>query len=211
MLPTVQLPTPSADDLRTFNNNPEAIRAAVGVKADLLRAIQGLHPFTLAAVARQFFPGEDDFQAVSKMGLEIAAGLRELAGHGTDCHSVAVAEQARIAPLMSAATRRHFEIAAKLPLLESAIRNHGTEASKKRAALQSAGVTGDDLERLASTKSIGGLIAEQAALRVENESLQQFLATGDERHLPAGFVVAEPVKVSIPVEKLETPAFLRAA
>ncbi len=206
-----QLSTPSPDDLRAFQHNPEAIRAAVAVKADLLRSIQQAHPFTIAAVARQFFPGEDDFQAVSKLGLEIAAGIRELAGHCTDCHSVAVAEQARIAPLMSAATRRHFEIAAKLPLLESAIRNHGTEASKKRAALEAVGVTGDDLERLASTESIGGLIAEVAALRIENEALQQFLTTGDERHLPAGFVVAEPVKVCAPVPKLEIPAFLKAA
>lgn len=208
---STQLPTPSPDDLRAFQHNPEAIRAAISIKDNLLHAIQQAHPFTLCAMARQFFPGEDDFQAVSKMGLEIAAGLRELAGHDTDCSCVAAAEKARIAPLMSAATRRHFEIAAKLPMLESAIRNHGTEASKKRTALQLAGVTGDDLERLASTESIGGPIAEQAALRIENEALQQFLATGDERHLPAGFVVAEPVKVSIPVEKLETPAFLRAA
>lgn len=206
-----RLPTPSPDDLRAFNHNPEAIRAAIGIKDDLLHAIQQAHPFTLCAMARQVFPGEDDFQAVSKMGLEIAAGLRELAAHGEDCGSVAAAEKARIAPLMSAATRRHFEIAAKLPMLESAIRNHGIKASKKRATLQSAGVTGDDLERLASTESIGGLIAEQAALRVENESLQQFIATGDEHHLPTDFVVAEPAKVSIPVEKLETPAFLRAA
>ena len=208
---STQLPTPSPDDLREFQHNPEAIRAAIGIKTDLLRVIQGLRPFTLAAVARQFFPGEDDFQAVSKLGLELAATMRELAAHGEDCGSVAAAEKARIAPAMGAAVRRTFEIAAKLPALESAIRNHGTEASKKRAALQSAGVTGDDLERLASTESIGGLIAEVAALRIENEALRQFLATGDERHLPAGFVVAEPVKVSIPVEKLETPAFLRAA
>lgn len=208
---STQLPTPSPDDLRAFQHNHEAIRAAVAVKADLLRAIQHAHPFTIAAVARQFFPGEDDFQAVSKLGLEIAAGLRELAAHGEDCASVAAAEKARITPAMGAAVRRTFEIAAKLPALESAIRNHSTESAKKRSALEAAGVTGDDLVRLASTESIGGLIAEVAALRIENEALQQFLTMGDERHLPAGFVVAEPVKVCAPVPKLEIPAFLKAA
>lgn len=206
-----QLPTPSPDDLRAFQHNPEAIRAATSIKTDLLRAIQAMHPFTVAAVARQFFPGEDDFQAVSKLGLEIAASIRELAAHGEDCASVAAAEKARLAPAMGAAVRRTFEIATKLPALESAIRNHGTENAKKRAALEAAGVTGDDLTRLSNAESIGALIAEQAALRIENDGLQQFLSTGDERHLPAGFVVNEPIKVSAPLPKQEVPAFLRAA
>ncbi len=206
-----QLPTPSPDDLRAFQHNPEAIRAATAIKTDLLRAIQAMHPFTVAAVARQFFPGEDDFQAVSKLGLEIAASLRELAAHGEDCASVAAAEKARIAPVMGSAVRRAFEIAARLPALESAIRNHSTESTKKRAALEAAGVTGDDLTRLSNAESIGALIAEQAALRIENEGLQQFISTGDERHLPAGFVVNEPVKVSVLLPKQEVPAFLRAA
>lgn len=205
------LPTPSPDDLRAFQHNPEAIRTALGVKADLMRAIQGLHPFTLAAVARQFFPGEDDFQAISKLGLELAATMRELAAHGEDRASVLAAEKTRIAPAMGAAVRRTFEIAAKLPALESAIRNHSTENTKKRAALEAAGVTGDDLARLSNAESIGALIAEQAALKIEDESLQRFIATGDERHLPAGFVVDEPVKVCASVQKLEIPAFLRAA
>lgn len=206
-----QLPTPSPDDIRAFQHNPDAIRAAIAIKADLLRTIQATHPFTVAAVARQFFPGEDDFQAVSKLGLEIAASLRELAAHGEDCASVAAAEKARLAPAMGAAVRRVFEIATKLPALESAIRNHGTESAKKREALEAAGVTGGDLERLSNAESIGALIAEQAALRIENDGLQQFLSTGDERHLPAGFVVNEPVKVSAPLPKQEVPAFLRAA
>lgn len=206
-----QPPTPSPDDLRAFQHNPEALRTAAAIKTDLIREIQRLHPFTLCALARQFFPGEDDFQATSKLGLEIAAGLRELSRHGEDCASVQAAEKARLAPAMGAAVRRTFEIATKLPALESAIRNHGTENTKKRAALEAAGVTGDDLARLSNAESIGALIAEQAALRIENEGLQQFLSTGDERHLPAGFVVNEPVKVSAPLPKQEVPAFLRAA
>ena len=47
--------------------------------------------------------------------------------------------------------------------------------------------------------------------RIESESLQLFISTGDERHLPAGFVVDEPAKVCAPVPKLEIPAFLKAA
>lgn len=205
------LPTPSPDDLRAFQHNPEAIRTAIGIKADLLRAIQGLHPFTVVAVARQFFPGEDDFQAVSKFGLEIAAGLRELAAHGEDCASVAAAEKARIAPAMSTATRRIFELIARLPLLEDAIRNHGTVMAKRRASLEAAGVTGDDLARLSNAESIGALIAEQAALRIENEALQRFISTGDECHLPAGFTIREVIKASVPQPKTDVPTFLRAA
>lgn len=207
-----QLPTPSPDDLRAFQHNPEAIRTAIGIKADLLRAIQGMQPFSVIAVARQFFPGEDDFQAASKLGLEVAAGLRELSAHGEDCTSVAAAEKARIAPAMGAAGRRTIEIAARLPLLEADIRNHGTNNAKKRTSLEAAGVTGDDLARLGnSEETIGTLLTEQSALRVENEALQRFLSTGDERHLPAGFTIPDVLKVSIPIPKTELPAYLQAA
>ena len=53
-----QLPTPSPDDLRAFQHSPEAIRAATAIKDDLVRALQAMHPFSVAAVARQFFPGD---------------------------------------------------------------------------------------------------------------------------------------------------------
>ena len=208
---STQLPTPSPDDLRAFQHNPEAIRAAIGIKTDLLRAIQGLSPFTLAAVARQFFPGETDFQAISKFGLDLAASLRDLSGHGKDCGTVEAAEKDRLSATMSSAIRRHLEIAGRLPQLVDQLRRHETDTSQRRQKLVAAGVSGDDLERLSEDTTIADLLSEQKALQVENEALGRFIATSDERHLPAGFVVAEPVKVSIPVEKIETPAFLRAA
>ncbi|EKE17222.1 MAG: hypothetical protein ACD_10C00559G0001, partial [uncultured bacterium] len=124
-----QLPTPSPDDLRAFQHNPEVIRAAVAVKDDLLRAIQQAHPFTIAAVARQFFPGEDDFQAVTKFGLDLAVSLRDLSDHGADCASVQAAERDRLSATMSAAIRRHLDIAGRMPQLVEQLRRHETGTS----------------------------------------------------------------------------------
>ena len=208
---STQLPTPSPDDLRAFQHNPEAIRTAIGIKTDLLRAIQGLHPFTLAAVARQFFPGEDDFQAVSKLGFELAATMRELAAHGEDCQTVDAAEKDRLSATMSTAIRRHLDIAGHMPQLAEQLRRHETDTSQRRQKLVAAGVSGADLERLSKDETLADLLAEQKSLQVENEALERFIATSEERHLPAGFVVNEPVKVSSPLPKQEVPAFLRAA
>lgn len=201
------LPTPNPDDLRAFQHNPEAIRAAVGVKADLLRAIQGLHPFTLAAVARQFFPGE----TYSKLGLDLAASLRDLSDHGEDCGTVEAAEKDRLSATMSSAIRRHLEIAGRLPQLVDQLRRHETDTSQRRQKLVAAGVSGDDLERLSEDTTIADLLSEQKALQVENEALERFIATSDERHLPAGFTISEVIQVSAPLPKTELPAFLKAA
>jgi hypothetical protein len=206
-----QLPTPSPDDLRSFQHCPEAIRAATAIKADLLRAIQQAHPFTIAAVARQFFPAEGDFQSVSKLGLEIAATMRELAAHGEDCQTVDAAEKDRLSATMSAAIRRHLDIAGRMPQLAEQLRRHETDTSQRRQKLVAAGVSGADLERLSTDETLANLLAEQKALQVENEALERFLATSEESHLPAGFAIPEAVKVSVPLPKTEVPAFFRAA
>ncbi|EKE17450.1 MAG: hypothetical protein ACD_10C00450G0001, partial [uncultured bacterium] len=83
--------------------------------------------------------------------------------------------------------------------------------SQRRQKLVAAGVSGADLERLSKDETLADLLAEQKALQVENEALERFLATSDERRLPAGFKIPEVVKVSVPLPKTELPAFLRAA
>lgn len=206
-----QLSAPSADDLRDFKHDSEAVRTAIGVKDDLVREIQRLHPFTLCALARQLFPGESDHQAVSKLGLELAATMRELSAHGEDCQTVDAAEKDRLSATMSAAIRRHLDIAGRMPQLIEQLRRHETDTSQRRQKLVAAGVSGADLERLSKDETLADLLAEQKALQVENEALERFIATSEERHLPAGFAIPEAVKVSVPLPKTELPAFLRAA
>lgn len=206
-----QLSAPSADDLRDFKHDSEAVRTAIGVKDDLVREIQRLHLFTLCALARQLFPGESDHQAVSKLGLELAATMRELAAHGEDCQTVDAAEKDRLSATMSAAIRRHLDIAGRMPQLIEQLRRHETDTSQRRQKLVAAGVSGADLERLSKDETLADLLAEQKSLQVENEALERFIATSEERHLPAGFAIPEAVKVSVPLPKTELPAFLRAA
>lgn len=189
----IDLPTPGAAEMREFNRDQNAVRTALTIKTDLIRAIQRLRPFTIAALARQYFPGESDFHALAKFGLELTATLRELAEHGEDCKNILLAADAKSGPLVAAATRRHFEIIGEaLPRIDCEIASHERRAQEKRKALEGAGVAGDDLERLAGDDGIGGLIAEKAALAVENDDLVRFMKTQDERHLPPGFKAVAP-------------------
>lgn len=191
------LPTPNPIDVKNFERDADALRAAISLRNDLARGIHALHPYSIAALARQLFPGQPDFHAIAKSGLEASAMFRDLAAHGDDVRSVMKAEKARLAPAMSAAVRRTFEIATRLPVLANALRNNESTIRQRRERLASAGVTGDDLERLTSANDIGPLIAEQAALHVENEALHLFIATSDERHLPPGFSIPDSIKVSV--------------
>lgn len=195
---------PGAAELREFNRDQDAVRTAIAIKADLIREIQRLHPFTIAALARQHFPGQPDFQALSRFGLEIAATLRDLTEHGEDCKAIMRAADAEIAPLFETATTRHFQIIGQdLPRIEAEIASCARRAQEKREALKKAGVAGDDLERLSATDGIGGLIAEKSALTVENDSLVQFIQTKDERHLPPGFKAVAPRREPVALPAIE--------
>lgn len=211
-------PLPSADEIRAFRHDPQALRAAVKLRADLSQGIRLLEPETLLSLARQYFPGEDAYQALVKFGLEATATLRELAAHGEDVRSLSGAEAERLAPLVASATRRVLEIPRKLEAVASQLRHMDSAAAERRENLRKAGVTGEDLERLVAegaderASRRAALNTERTALHAEQESLARFLETRDEQHLPAGFTASEPVKASAPLPALpEMPPLYRAA
>jgi len=191
-------PLPSLDELLAFLRDDEAKRAAIGLRADLAQGIRLLRTETLLALARQFFPGETDYQAIVKFGLEATAALRELAAHGEDARMVLQAENARMAPMRGAAASRSFKIVDELRRLDYLIRQHEASAQQRRKALMDAGVKGDDLEHLVPADGLAALQGEQVALRAEQDALERFIATGDERHLPAGFTASDHIKAEVP-------------
>jgi len=188
-------PLPSAEGIRSFRQNAEAVRAAIKLRSDLSATIVKWEPETLLALARQFFIGEDDYQTIVKFGLEVTDALRALTAHSEDVRSLSRAEKDRVAPAVSAASRRHFEIIYKLQELSACIRRHEADLRKRREALQDAGVSGNDLERLVPADGNSALQAEYAVLQEENEALSRFLLSRDERHLPANFIISAPIKV----------------
>lgn len=211
-------PLPSADEIRTFRHDPQALRAAVKLRADLSHGIRLLEPETLLALARQYFPGEDAYQALVKFGLETTAVLRDLAAHGEDVRSIAGAEAEYLEPLVATATRRVLEIPSKLEAVTSQLRLMDVAANERRENLRKAGVAGEDLERLMAegaderTARRTSLNAEHQALLAEQESLARFLDTRDEQYLPADFMASEPIKASAPLPALpEMPPLYRVA
>jgi hypothetical protein len=214
----LNLPLPSADEIRAFRRDADAMGVALKLRADIVRAVQLIQPETLLALARQHFSGEADFHALAKFGLELSAMLRELAEHGEDMRSIAGAEAECLAPLVATATRRIFEIPSKLEAVKSQLRHMDVTANERRENLRKAGVTGEDLERLMAegaderTARRTSLNAEHLALLAEKESLARFLKTRDEQYLPAGFTASEPIKASATLPALpEMPALYRVA
>lgn len=197
-------PLPSAEEIRAFRRDPQALHAAINLRNDLAQSIRLLQPETLLELAGQFFPGEGDFQALAKFGLEVTAFLRELAAHGEDVRAIAGAEAERLAPVVAAACRRDLAIMSKLGVVDAQLRLMDVHVEERRANLQKAGVVGKDAERVLAegseerAASRTALNEERAALLAEQEALGRFLTTRDERHLPTGFEVSEPIKVSAP-------------
>ena len=198
---TAHLPLPSADEIQTLHRDGDTMRTLIKLRADVLAAVHTLEPETLLALARQYFPGESDYQATVKFGLEVMDALRALVFHGEDVLSMNEAERARLAPLVAEAGRRSLEIVRKLEGTACALRFMEGHTAERETNLRKAGVKGEELQRL----MVGGvedrearrtaLNDERTALLAEQEALGKFLHTRNEAHLPEGFAVPEPLVV----------------
>lgn len=199
---TVRPPLPSPEDLQSFRLDAEAMRAAVKLRATISAQVFLLRPETLLALARQFFPGENYFQAISKFGLEAVAALRELTQHGEDVCSLSKAENDRLAPLVAEAARRSFEIVRKLEGVSNALRFIDADIIEREASLRKAGVKGEDLARVMADGAEDrearrtALNDERTALLAQQGALSDFLKSGNERHLPEGFSIVEVPRIS---------------
>lgn len=212
-----QLPSPAA--IRDLYRDNDTMRLLIKLRADIVAAVQGLEPETMAALARQYHPeAETNYQAAAYFGLEVMAALRALSQHGEDVRSIAGAEAECQAPLVATATRRIFEIPSKLEAVKSQLRHMDVAANERRENLRKACVAGEDLERLMAegaderTARRTSLNAEHQALLAEQESLARFLKTREEQYLPAGFTASELIKVSVPLPALpEMPSLYLVA
>jgi len=181
------LPAPAVDDLLALRRDSEAIRAAVRLRAQMVKAIQSLAPETLIALAREVFPDESACQALSKFGLEAIATLHELAHHGADVRSLLAAERDRLEPLKQAAVKRLHEAVQRLGNIPRIIASAEGTAREKREELKRLGVEDlATLERAAPMPNRAAFEREARSLEAEIIALETFLRDGDESVLPAG-------------------------
>jgi hypothetical protein len=191
---------PAAKDARVLHGDKETVTTLISLRREMLAQIRQIKLVTLMALARQYFPAEDsDYQTAAKFSMEVMDALRALIQHGKDTQDVIDEESERLAPALSKASRRSFEIHARLDALDRSLRSIGIDVEERRSALLKAGVAADDADRIIAG---GGkereahrneLNAERIALLAEQEALSKFLKTRNEQHLPAGFDAVPPI------------------
>lgn len=203
MLNTIRPPLPTSEQIRDQRRDQETMRLLLKLRDDLASGIRKLAPESLLALARQYHPeAETDYQAAAMLGLEAMDALRALAQHGEDVTSLAQAEAARLAPAVAEAARRSLEIPRALEGIGRSLRFMDADINERRDNLRKAGVKPDEVERLISQgdkerearRTV--LNAEHASLLAEQEALCEFLQTGNEKHLPAGFSIVEVPRIS---------------
>lgn len=193
------LPTPTAADLIY---DRDSIMSAVAVKQALSEALRALNPATILTIASQIFPMVSSRSGAELLLLEIRKAQTDFEKHADSFKQVEDAERIRLAPMISAAVRRTFAIQPEIDAIKREIKNAEETTAKRREALAAADVSKEDIERLASAFDAAGADIRIKALQAEMDSLNDFLKTRNEKHLPAGFVVTEPLTVRQPVAVL---------
>ena len=187
-------PLPNLEDLMAFRNDPDAVRIARKLKADIRRAADSVALEALYAAAAHRFPNDAPMQALQKLGLETTALLRDLGRLGEDARSVQDAERARLEPLTRAATKRMFAAIERLGSIPRIVAAYEGTAREKRRELKLLGVEDQAIiERVAPMPDREQFEAEENALKAEIAALERFIRTGDESDLPPG-IEPEPMR-----------------
>ena len=189
-------PLPNLEDLMAFRNDPDAVRIARKLKADIRRAADSVALEALYAAAAHRFPNDAPMQALQKLGLETTALLRDRGRLGGDARSVPDAERARLEPLTRAATKRMFAAIERLGSIPRIVAAYEGTAREKRRELKLLGVEDQAIiERVAPMPDREQFVAEENALKAESAALERFIRTGDESDLPPG-IEPEPMRVA---------------
>lgn len=189
---------PSLESLTAFRNDSDAVRVAAQLKNDLERAARDLKLETIFVTALSRFPNDEPAQALRKLGLEIAADVRDLEQIGADALSLLAAERDRLEPLRRAALNRLWPAIDRLRNIPRIITIGESVARNKRAELKLLGIEDQAvLERAAPMPNYAEFEAEKRALEVEIAAIEQFIRTGDEAVLPPGIEPLAPVRVDV--------------
>lgn len=164
-----------------------ALTQAERLRDGLARSIARLDAMTVIAAACAQFPEVPPEQAIGEFQRAVNLLVCSLEKHGADLKAAFNAERERIAPVLAAATHRHFALIAHINSIDGKLRCSAASDENKRARLRSAGLTGAELDSVTAPTDNAALLAERAELQAENDALLEFIRTKEERHLPEGF------------------------
>lgn len=173
--------------LSGLKSDPEALQGANGWRDELVNRVKKLHPAALLAYALKRAPdGASGGEAMLWLSTELDYELGVLDGFHAEVEAALAAERARLAPLVDAAGRRHMALVARISQIDSiiAVRRRPDD---KRERLLKAGISSEEVDRIAAPRDCSGLQAEREDLCAENDAIVLFIKTKNERHLPTGF------------------------
>lgn len=199
MYDSFTLPAPTAADA-TYDR--ETFNAAIAVRQALSDALRALTPETVLSIAEQIFPMVSARSGAELLLLEIRNTQTIFEKQADLYKQVEDAERIRLKPMVSTAVRRMFTIQPAVDGIQREISNATEATAKRREALAAAQVSKEDIERLAPAFDTDGAALRIQVLQAEMAALEKFLKYRNEKDLPAGFVVAEPLRTSQPVEAL---------
>jgi len=157
------------------------------LRSDIVGRVTRLQPASIVALAMSRHPEQSAEQALEIFCGEVATFLCALELCSDESQAALEAERDRLAPIVAAAAHRGLDIAARISNIDARIDANQRRNVEKRERLRKAGLTGDELESVASPTDNSELLSERAAMAAENEALQEFLRTRDEQNLPDGF------------------------
>jgi hypothetical protein len=157
------------------------------LRSDIARRMARLQPASILALAMSRHPEQLAEEAFETFRGEVAEYLCVLETCSDDSQAALAVEKERLAPIVASAAHRDLDIVARISTIDARIRANQRNDAEKSKRLRSAGLSGNELESVASPTDNSELLAERAAMLAESEALQEFLRTRNEQHLPDGF------------------------
>ena len=189
------LAPPTLASLRQLHFDPKAAQQAVSdgwqAVSALRKVVHQIDALMVIALAQSRYPDAEPDQAVALLLRDVTQFSDAIEQHKTQFKAISDAEKARLAPAMSLAARRVFDISATVKLLQHRQERSADDIERRRKTLADARVPLADIDRLAPVEdaaATAAMAAEIQALQDEQAALEGFIATGNESLLPEGFL-----------------------
>jgi hypothetical protein len=190
------LTPPTAADFHRITLDPAHGQQARKIINTLQHLAQTVAPLSIIKIAQGLNPDKSVGEALDLMQVDAERALAAVKLHDGQFKAVSNADRKRLAPIQNCAVRRARDIQHQLGVLQGTSHCLDVRVEARREKLKEAGIEQAEIERLVpqiSPEQAAELAAQVESLNAELASLEAFLKTSDERLLPAGFVVTEPL------------------
>jgi len=160
------------------------------------------------ALASDRYPGLPIERALATVLIDVNYFAEKCTRYASQFAEIEKAERTRLEPIRRCATERLFVIVGRLSSIEQTLKSFDAQTRARRDTLGKSGIDEATIAGLPPLHDCKALEHERVALAPEKAALEHFLKHGDERHLPAEFVVTEPpnMKVTWPAAPLPASA-----